>query len=138
MLDRSDVGILSGATVRTAGGDKIGRVAQVYLDDRTGRPEWVTVRTGLFGTKESFVPLTAARFEGHELVVDATRDQVTGAPRVDENGHLSEQQEAEIYRYYAITDRGTGRADGRSRDVAGHRPDDAMTRSKKGLVGGTQ
>src|SRR5215217_6774020 len=103
MIDRNDVTTLSGATVRTEGGDKIGRVAQVYLDDETGQPEWVTVRTGLFGTKESFVPLAAARFDGAELVVDATKDQVSGAPRVDEDGHLSEQQEAEIYRYYGIS-----------------------------------
>ena len=61
------------------------------------------MRTGLFGTKESFVPLAAARFDGAELVVDATKDKVNGAPRVDEDGHLSEQQEAEIYRYYGIS-----------------------------------
>ena len=60
MIDRHDVTTLSGATVRTSQGDKIGKVAQVYLDDQTGQPEWVTVRTGLFGTKESFVPLAAA------------------------------------------------------------------------------
>jgi len=130
VLDRGGISILSRATVRTAGGDNIGMVAQVYLDDRTGRPEWVTVRTGLFGTKESFVPLAAARFEGHELVVGATKDQVTGAPRVEENGHLSEQQEAEIYRYYGIPaggDHGSERAYGRSGDVAGRRTDDARS-----------
>ena len=38
-------------------GDKLGKIGNVYLDDRTGEPAWVTVNTGLFGTKESFVPL---------------------------------------------------------------------------------
>lgn len=28
-----------------------------YLDDATGQPTWVTVSTGLFGTRESFAPL---------------------------------------------------------------------------------
>jgi len=76
MLDRNDLNRLQGATVRTAAGDKIGNVSQVYLDDETGRPEWVTVRTGLFGLKESFVPLSTARFERNQLVVDATKEQV--------------------------------------------------------------
>ena len=154
MFERNDVTTLSGATVRTAGGDKIGKVAQVYLDDQTDRPEWVTVRTGLFGTKESLVPLAAARWERQELVVDATKDQVSGAPRVDEDGHLSEAQEAEIYRYYGLTPgtagHGTGRAPAGTRDrgasgqgtsgqgTSGRGTDTAMTRSEEKLRAGTE
>ena len=163
MIDRDDVTTLSGATVRTEGGGKIGKVAQVYLDDETGQPEWVTVRTGLFGTKESFVPLAAARFHAGELVLDATKDTVTGAPQVDEDGHLSERQEAEIYRYYGLSEAGspasyggTGQSDpaaGRSyagtegydrdagatgRDTSGPTTDDAMTRSEEQLRAGTE
>ena len=55
---------------------------------------------------------------------------MTGAPRVEENGHLSEQQEAEIYRYYGIPaggDHGSERAYGRSGDVAGRRTHDARS-----------
>lgn len=145
MLDRNDLNRLQGATVRTAAGDKIGNVSQVYLDDETGQPEWVTVRTGLFGLKESFVPLSAARFERNQLVVDATKEQVNGAPRVDEDGHLSEAQEADVYRYYGIprgTDRyTTGRTDAgrreRDRDT-GMTTDDAMTRSEERLRAGTE
>ena len=157
-----DANTLSGATVRGSSGDKIGTVNQVYVDDQTGQPEWVTVRTGLFGTKESFVPLAAARFDGADLVVDATKDKVSGAPRVDEDGHLSEAQEDEIYRYYAIsagwagsqTDTqagtqsyGTGGyagsgtdagVDSVGHDTSGPNTDDAMTRSEERLVAGTQ
>jgi hypothetical protein len=28
---------------------KHGTVGEVYLDDETGRPEWASIRTGLFG-----------------------------------------------------------------------------------------
>jgi len=107
-VDQNDVTRLSGATVRDSSGNKIGKVAQVYLDDSSGEPEWVTVRTGLFGTKESFVPLAASRFDGNEIVVDATKDKVAGAPKVDQDGHISEQEEAEIYRYYGISTVGYG------------------------------
>jgi uncharacterized protein (TIGR02271 family) len=144
-----DPSTLSGATVRSASGDKIGTVAQVYVDDRTSQPEWVTVRTGLFGTKESFVPLTASRFDGAELVVDASKKEVSEAPKVDDDGHLSEQDEDEIYRYYGISDRRTGGYDqagvsGRDvtgtlgRDTSGPNTDDAMTRSEEHLVAGTE
>jgi uncharacterized protein (TIGR02271 family) len=153
-----DVSTLTGTTVVDSSGGKIGKVAQVYLDDTTGQPEWVTVKTGLFGTKESFVPLAAARFDGKQLVVDASKDQVSGAPQVDEDGHISEQEEAEIYRYYGLSGSGgtgygttttttstTGGYDtGRSEvnavghDTSGPNTDDAMTRSEEHLVAGTR
>jgi len=146
MIDRHDVTTLSGATVRTSSGDKIGKVAQVYLDDQTGEPEWVTVRTGLFGTKESLVPLAAARLEHDVLVVDVTDDQVRGAPRVDDGGRLSEVQEAEIYRYYGLTrnpaSHGAGRTytdtRDRGRGASGRGTRDAMTRSEERLRAGTE
>jgi len=144
-----DPSTLSGATVRSAAGDKIGTVAQVYVDDRTSQPEWVTVRTGLLGTKESFVPLAASRFDGTELVVDASKKQVSDAPKTDDDGHLSEQDEDEIYRYYGISDRRSGGyaqagAPGGEvtgavgRDTSGPNTDDAMTRSEEHLVAGTE
>jgi uncharacterized protein (TIGR02271 family) len=102
-VNQNDVAALSGATVRTRGGDKIGKVAQVWLDDQSGQPEWVTVRTGLFGTKESFVPLAAGSIEGEDLVVDATKDQVTGAPQLDDDGHLSPEGEEQLYNYYGLS-----------------------------------
>jgi sporulation protein YlmC with PRC-barrel domain len=112
MIDQGSVPSLMGSTVRDSSGDKIGKVGQVYLDDTTGLPEWVTVRTGLFGTRESFVPLAAARVEGDELVVDVAKDRVTDAPKIDEDGHLSEAQEAELYSYYGVSPGAFGREAG--------------------------
>ncbi|HEY8372100.1 MAG TPA: PRC-barrel domain-containing protein, partial [Pseudonocardiaceae bacterium] len=56
MITQDMVPLLFGDEVYDANGEKIGKVGQVYLDDETGQPAWVTVRTGLFGMKESFVP----------------------------------------------------------------------------------
>jgi len=53
-----------GQNLYSADGAKIGTVAQVYLDDVTGQPEWATVQTGMFGTKESFVPISQSEFSG--------------------------------------------------------------------------
>jgi uncharacterized protein (TIGR02271 family) len=150
MIDQSTIAAMSGATVRDPAGEKIGKVSQVYLDDQTGTPEWVTVRTGLFGGKESFVPLADADLQGNDLVITADKATVSGAPRVDESDHLSEEQETELYRYYGLTDSfGTdvdagGRTDLAGvpgvdgRDTSGPTTDDAMTRSEEHLTAGTQ
>ena len=53
-----------------AGSEKLGRIGQIYVDDQTSDPTWVTVKTGLFGTSESFVPLNQARLEGDDIIVD--------------------------------------------------------------------
>ena len=109
MIDQASVASLMGSTVRDNAGEKIGKVRQVYLDDTTGQPEWVTVHTGLFGTKESFVPLAAARVEDDDLVVDIPKSKVREAPQIDEDGHLSEEQETELYTYYGVSQGPFGR-----------------------------
>lgn len=91
-----------GGTVLGRDGDKIGGAGQVFLDDQTGAPEWVTVKTGLFGGSESFVPLAEASVTGSDITVPYDKATVKDAPRMDADGHLSPQQEDELYRYYGM------------------------------------
>src|ERR671920_1265740 len=86
-------------------GSKIGSASEVYLDDQTGQPEWVTVKTGLFGTKESFVPIRDADLTNDGVRVPVSKDRVKDAPKIDTDGHLSPAEEEELYRYYGM---GTG------------------------------
>ncbi|MET0966612.1 MAG: PRC-barrel domain-containing protein [Nakamurella sp.] len=81
-------------------GKKIGVVAQVYLDDRTGQPDWITVNTGLFGMKENFVPLVGAKLVGHRLVLPISKGVVKASPAVDDPRHLDIDQERALYDYY--------------------------------------
>jgi len=108
MLDAQDARSIMGATAYGSDGDKIGKVGQVYLDDQTGRPEFVTVNTGLFGSNESFVPVSGATFSGDRLEVPFTKDKVKDAPKIDTDGHLSPQEEEELYRYYGMGGSYTG------------------------------
>lgn len=71
--------------ILSADGDKIGSIGQIYADDENGRPTWVTARTGLFGTSESFIPLEGARLEGSGLSV-GTEKQATGRARLRKYG----------------------------------------------------
>lgn len=140
MIAQQELPMVSGATVYGADGDKIGKASQVYLDDATGQPDWVTVSTGLFSGKDSFVPLRDARLDGDNLQVPYTKDQVKDAPRVSADEHLDVDQEAELYRYYNL-DTGTAHEGYAERD-AGTTPRaettsgtdrDAMTRSEEHL-----
>ncbi|MFG1946817.1 DUF2382 domain-containing protein [Nonomuraea sp. NPDC048826] len=83
-------------------GQHVGKVGQVYLSDRTGDPEWVTVRTGLFGMKQTFVPLTGARRTGEELRVPFDKETIKGAPNIDVDDRLTLEEEAGLYRYYGM------------------------------------
>jgi uncharacterized protein (TIGR02271 family) len=97
-----DVDALRRATVHATDGSKIGKVGEVYLDDATDRPEWVTVRTGLFGSSETFVPLAGATSSDDELRVPYTKDQVKDAPRTDADGQLTPEEEERLYRHYGL------------------------------------
>lgn len=109
-----DVNALLSATAYGSDGDKIGKVEQVFLDDNTEEVTFVTVNTGLFGTKESFVPADGAQQDGDRLVLPYTKDVVKDAPNVDADQHLSPAEEEEIYRYYKMNYSGNG-ADDRDR-----------------------
>lgn len=87
----------------TPDGDKIGKVNRLYLDDYTDEPNFVTVETGLFGTKESFVPVREARITNNDLVLPYDKDTVKDAPNVDPDGHLTLEQERELFDYYGLT-----------------------------------
>jgi uncharacterized protein (TIGR02271 family) len=91
-----------GQDVYDVEGHKVGTASHLYASDVSGAPEWVTVKTGLFGSKESFVPLTGAHTEQDGLHVGAHKDLIKDAPRIDDNGHLSETEAAELYRHYNL------------------------------------
>lgn len=82
--------------------NKIGNVGQVYLDDESGLPTWITVKTGLFGTKETFAPLEQAVITEDTIQVPYAESFVREAPRVDPDGHLDAGEEYELYNYYGI------------------------------------
>lgn len=93
---------LTNATVYGRNGEKVGKVAGVYENDQTGEPTFVTVSTGLFGTKETFVPVQDAWEENGELNVPYTKDFIKDAPNMDPDEHLSEEEQDRLYAYYGL------------------------------------
>jgi uncharacterized protein (TIGR02271 family) len=159
MISTNDLANLSGTTVYSSDGQKIGSAGQAYLDDHSGEPEWVTVNTGLFGTKESFVPLRDAELTSDGLTVAYSKDQVKDAPNVDpDNGHIDEQEEQRLFQHYQLTSVSSAPEHNRAgltdddvdsthtrdeagivgHDTSGPTTDDAMTRSEEQLRVGTE
>jgi uncharacterized protein (TIGR02271 family) len=141
---------LIGLTATDVNGDKIGKVGQVYLDEGTGQPQWVTVSTGMFGTRESFVPLPGSSVQGDELMLAVSKDLVKGAPNIENDGHLDEPEITALYQHYAgylepiVPDPASGADDeryagaGADRGTADPVSGDAMTRSEERLHVGTE
>jgi sporulation protein YlmC with PRC-barrel domain len=101
-LDRDRLLSLRGSDVVDRGGAKIGTLQEVFLDDDSGRPEWALVGFGTLHVKLVFVPLRGATVEDDNLRVDVDADQAKNAPTHDGEGHLSQEQEDELYRHYGV------------------------------------
>jgi uncharacterized protein (TIGR02271 family) len=142
---------LHGTAVTSSDGEKVGKVADIYFDEETGQPEWALVTTGWFGGRHSFVPLTNAEL-GDEIRLGVTKEEVTGAPQLDDDGELTQDEELELARHYGMRyseersgsglpseGEGAGRVPGAEAPAAGAAPsgDDAMTRSEEELRVGT-
>ena len=150
MTNISNLQSIIGHNAIDSNGDKIGKIGGIYLDDQTEEPRWVTISTGLFGTKESFAPLYGASQDGDDLRLAVTKDQVKDAPGVDADGHLEEHENDALYEHYqgflgtsgnqASTGDATGGGDftREGHDTSGPNTDDAMTRSEERLQVGTQ
>jgi uncharacterized protein (TIGR02271 family) len=146
-----------GSTMYDQDGDKVGKVGQLFLDDQTGRPEFVTVNTGFFGSNESFVPVESATVADGGLRVPYPKDQIKDAPNVDlDGGHLDESEEQRLFEHYGmggvytsgrageggeytgLRDNGHDNATmTEGYDTSGPTTDDAMTRSEEHLRVGT-
>jgi uncharacterized protein (TIGR02271 family) len=104
MLTEQDARQAIGSTVYSSNGDKIGKVGQLFLDDETQRPEFITVNTGLFGTNETFIPVADAELSGDRLTVPFDKDKVKDAPNVAaDGGHLDQDEERRLYEYYGLS-----------------------------------
>jgi|tagenome__1003787_1003787.scaffolds.fasta_scaffold20214354_2 hypothetical protein len=131
----NDVQTWRGRDALGAGGDKVGTIEDIYLDRESGEPEWVAIKTGLFGGKVSFAPLAEAQADGDAIQLPYDKAQIKDAPRVEADGELSTAEEAELYRHYGRSYEAGDTGD--RHDTSGPTTDSAMTRSEEELRVGT-
>jgi uncharacterized protein (TIGR02271 family) len=166
MTTPQDVQQFAGRTAVDADGSKVGKIGQVYIDERTGLPLWITVATGMLGTRQSFAPIHGSQVNGDQVTLAVSKDLIKNAPSIDDDGQIDANEQDALYRHYAdyLGAGQTGYADGsqagsetggqagyadgdeladdttgvRGRDTSGHATDDAMTRSEERLRVGTE
>lgn len=153
-MTMDEVQRLQGSTLIGSDGSKIGKISDVYIDADTEQPEWGLVSTGMFGSRESFVPMAEASMSGKDVEVPYTKDQVKDAPNAEPDGELSQDEEAALYRHYGLSysesasDSGLPTGGSRTEttktdstvgyDTSGAETDGAMTRSEERLRVGVQ
>jgi uncharacterized protein (TIGR02271 family) len=159
MITQEQVNTLYGRDVHDRDGDKIGSIGQIWAD-AGGQPSWASVRTGLFGLKESLIPLQDADVTGDRITVPYEKSHVKNAPNIDaaHDEPLTQDEVDQLYAHYNMSwdashdayqagaahtrdfdARGTATRDDFDapgtvgRDTSGPTTDDAMTRSEERL-----
>jgi hypothetical protein len=97
-----DYSRLDGAEVTNQDGEKLGKVAGVFVDDDLEIPTWVAVRSGLFGNHQCLVPLAQARFADERLFVPYSKDDLALAPHHDPDVALTVDQEQALFEHYNV------------------------------------
>src|SRR4051794_7415687 len=150
-MNTNEISSWRGETVVDSSGDKVGKVEEIYLDEETGQPEWLAVKTGMFGSRLSFVPIEGVTMASGGLTARWEKSQIKDAPNAEADGQLSQPEEARLYEHYGLhysesrsdsglpneMGRGTSTEGEMGRDVghdrSGPSTDSAMTRSEEEL-----
>ena len=143
-----------GQNLIDSSGDKIGKIEEIYLDADSNAPEWALVTTGMFGTKQSFVPIqdatpattaTASASRSRRRPSRTLRRSTPTASSPSRRRPTSTATTAARTRRRAndqsVSSAGrplaTGERGGPGQDVSGQNTDEAMTVSEEELRVGT-
>lgn len=100
MVSERDVSAAIGSTAYGNDGDAVGTAETFYTDDRTGATTWVSISSGMLGTKRVIAPADDATFIDGRLQLSVPSDAVSSAPRMG-GEHLSPEDEDALRRHYA-------------------------------------
>jgi PRC-barrel domain/Domain of unknown function (DUF2382) len=100
MLDIDTVLGWRGRPVLDRGGEKVGTLGEIYLDDATDRPAYAGVSTGLFKRRESVVPLAEAQETPDGIRLPYTAERIKEAPNVDPDVALDDDEQSRLREHY--------------------------------------
>ncbi len=106
-----EVNSWKGAKLDEQGGQTVGKVEGVYVDDSSGEPEWLLSRMGRFG-HHCLVPARDAVAAAGHVWVPYSRDLIRKAPRIEPSKPLERGAEQGLLEHYGIgtTEAGRGAA----------------------------
>jgi uncharacterized protein (TIGR02271 family) len=112
-------------------GERLGVIRALYAQEGSDTPSWAAVRTGLFGTKETLVPIAEAQAAGEQVQLPFAKEDIRGAPRIEPDDALSPEQEQRLYRHYRMEYPSGAAPAGPEPAIGGQSSDEAMTRSEE-------
>jgi sporulation protein YlmC with PRC-barrel domain len=101
-FDLDDVPNWRGRDVIDQDGHAVGVITDLYVDDATGRPEWAVVRSALFSSRVTFVPLSQATAHGLRVQVPFAQGHIHDAPNMEPDGHLTAEEEERLFQHYGL------------------------------------
>ncbi len=113
MTVSASIGDWRGHEVQGTGGEKLGRLEDVYYDSDSDEPVLLCVRGGMLSHKQVLVPVAGARVTPEQVVVAYTAQDLDGAPTTKPDEELSLDDEETAFRRYGLDY--TAPADGRRR-----------------------
>jgi len=88
-------------------GEKIGKVDDLFVDEND-QPEYIGVKTGLFGLKSTLIPWELLRVDEERRVIEVSesKDKVMDAPNFDDDEDISPEHEDRVYKHFGLERRG--------------------------------
>lgn len=89
------------APVYDKNGEKMGTIADLYYTVDEHKPEWATVKSGLFGMSRHFVPLWDTREDEDGITINnVTHEMVKNAPSINDDDETTDEDDARLTNYY--------------------------------------
>ena len=116
-LSLDEVTAWTGYKLDEIGGASVGKVEGAYVDDESGRPEWLLARMGRFG-HHCLVPARDAVAAADRVWVPYSRELIRKAPRIEPKSGLERDRERALLEHYGVGSPDTGRG----AELAGREP----------------
>lgn len=91
-----------GQDVLLSGGDKLGKLVDVYYDVDSDNPVFLCVKPRRFSNKQVLVPASKVHSAPNGLTADWSEDDVQGAPITKPGEGLTGDDEQRAFRHYGM------------------------------------
>jgi uncharacterized protein (TIGR02271 family) len=93
----------AGYEVYDRNGDKIGKVDDLFLDERD-QPEYIGVKMGFLGMSSTLIPWEVARVdeEDRRIAVSVDKAQAKDGPAFDDDQDITPEYEERVYSHYGL------------------------------------
>src|SRR5215216_1161775 len=95
--------LYAGYEVYDRQGEKIGKVDDLFVNEND-QPEYIGVKTGLFGLKSTLIPWELLRVDEERRLIEVleSKDRVKDAPNFDDEEDITPEHEDRVYSHFGL------------------------------------